>query len=95
MKINNLSAATGDSKGEINLQWDSVVDADSYIVEIANPNHSIEIKWKNIDIISDPRYTVKNLKSNKDYLFRVATMTGDGQGNLNRESSKKIIKKAP
>lgn len=34
--MNNLSAAKGDSKGEINLQWDSVENAVSYIIEIAN-----------------------------------------------------------
>ncbi|MBK8982651.1 MAG: fibronectin type III domain-containing protein [Ignavibacteria bacterium] len=95
MKINNLSAAAGDSKGEINLQWDSVANAVSYVVEIADPKLSNEIKWKIIDIISDPRYTVKDLKSNKNYLFRVALMTDDSQGKLNKNLSKKIIKKAP
>ncbi len=89
--MNNLSAAKGDSKGEINLQWDSVENAVSYIIEIASSNHSKEIKWKVLDIISDSRYTVRKLKSNKNYLFRVAVVNGNGQGELSR----KIIKKAP
>ncbi|MFZ1320302.1 MAG: fibronectin type III domain-containing protein [Ignavibacteria bacterium] len=93
MKIipENLSSAKGDLKGEINLQWDSVGNAVSYVIEFARLSHSKEIKWKIFDVISDSRYTVKNLKSNKDYFFRVASLNGDGQGEL----SKKVIKKAP
>ena len=89
--MNNLSAAKGDSKGEINLQWDSVKKADSYIIEIGNPNNSKDIRWKILDIISDPKYTVRNLSSNKEYFFRVAFVNGDG----NKEQSRKIAKKAP
>ena len=89
--MNNLSAAKGTSKGEINLQWDSVENAESYIIEIANSNHSKDIKWKVLDIISESHYTVRSLRSNKDYYFRVAYVNGEGQSEL----SHKIIKKAP
>ncbi len=89
--MNNFSAARGDSKGEINLQWDSAKNAVSYVIEIANSNHSKDIKWKVVDIISDSRYTVRKLKSNKDYFFRVASVDGNGQ----EELSQNIIKKAP
>lgn len=89
--MNNLAAAKGDSKGEINLQWDSVETAVSYIIEIAKQNHSKNIKWTVMDIISDSRYTVRNLKSNKNYIFRVASINQDGK----EELSRKIIKKAP
>ncbi|MDQ3022385.1 MAG: fibronectin type III domain-containing protein [Bacteroidota bacterium] len=60
-------------------------------IKISNSNNSKETKWKVLDIISDSRYTVKNLKSNKDYFFRVALVNEDGQEKLSR----KIIKKAP
>ncbi len=91
MVLNNLAAAKGDSKGEINLQWDSVENAVSYIIEIANSKKSKIIKWKVHDIISESRYTVRNLRSNKNYFFRVSYMNGNGQS----EISRKIIKKAP
>ena len=91
MKMKNLSAAKGNSKGEINLQWDSVENAVSYTIEIALFSHSKKVKWKVLDIISDPRYTLRNLRSNKEYLFRIASMNDDGE----KEFSKKIIKKAP
>ena len=82
--MNNLSAARGDSKGEINLQWDSVKNAVSYIIEIADSNISKDIKWKVLDIISDPRYTVRNLKSNKNYFFRITSAYKNGQEELSR-----------
>jgi hypothetical protein len=88
--LKNLSAAKGDSKGEINLQWDSVKNAVSYIIEIGNPNQSRVIKWKILDIISDPIYTVRNLRSNREYFFRVAFVNSNG----NKEQSRKVIKKA-
>ena len=89
--MNNLSAAKGTSKGEINLQWDSVENAVSYVIEIANSNHSKDIKWKVLDIISESRYTVRNLRSKKNYFFRVSYVNGNGQSDISR----KIIKKAP
>ena len=57
--MNNLSAAKGDSKGEISLEWDSVENVVSYIVKIENSDHSNDIKRKVIYIISDPKYSVK------------------------------------
>lgn len=91
MTLNNFSAAKGDSKGEINLQWDSARNAVSYTIEIANSNPSGKLKWRMLDIISDARYTVRKLKSNKNYFFRVASISRDGRGGLSTE----IMKKAP
>ncbi|MEO6695440.1 MAG: fibronectin type III domain-containing protein [Ignavibacteria bacterium] len=89
--MNNLSAARGNTKGEINLHWDSKENAVSYIIEIAIQCLSKNLKWKVVDIISDPVYSVKNLKSNKSYFFRVASVNEKGEGEL----SNSIIKKAP
>ena len=89
--MKNLSAAKGDSKGEINLQWDSVGKADSYIIEIAKSGDFKDINWKILDIISDSRYTVRNLRSNTEYFFRVAFVYSNGR----KEQSRKIAKKAP
>ncbi len=89
--MENLSAAKGDSKGEINLQWDWDQNAVSYIIEFAILNHSKKIKWQIMDVISGSRYTLRNLKSNKEYLFRVASMNKEGQ----EKWSEEIIKTAP
>jgi len=89
--MNNLSAAKGDSRGEINLQWDSVKNAVSYIIEIANSDHLNFTKWKVIDIISDPRYTIRKLRSNRNYSFRVTSINKDGKAELSRQ----VLKRAP
>ena len=89
--MNNLSAAKSNSKGEINLQWDSDGRAVSYIIEIAHTNHSKDIMWKVPDIISDPKYTVTHLKSSKNYRFRVASVNKNGRGKLSND----VVKKAP
>lgn len=89
--LNNLAAAKGDSKGEINLQWDSVENADSYIIEIADSKLAKVIKWKVLDIITDSRYTFRNLSSNKNYIFRVSYVNGNGQSEISRQ----VIKTAP
>lgn len=78
-ELKNLSAATSVSKGEINLQWDSVHNAVSYIIEFSCSGNSNNAKWKILDIISDSRYTVKNLKSNKKYFFRIASADENGR----------------
>ncbi|MEO8666591.1 MAG: fibronectin type III domain-containing protein [Ignavibacteria bacterium] len=91
MALNNLSAARGDSQGEINIQWDAAENAVQYIIEIAAQSNSKEIRWKVIDIISESHYTVKKLKSNKNYFFRITSDDGTGR----EEFSRKVIKKAP
>ncbi|MFZ1323404.1 MAG: fibronectin type III domain-containing protein [Ignavibacteria bacterium] len=89
--MDNLSAAKGCSKGEINLHWDSDENADSYIIEIACISRSKNTKWEILDIISDSHYTVRNLKSKKDYMFRIASADEKGK----KETSPFITKKAP
>lgn len=91
MELNNLSAAKGMSKGEINLQWDSVKNAVAYIIEFSRSGGIKNTGWKILDIISDSRYTVRNLKSNKIYLFRVAS--SDEKGRMISQAD--IAKKAP
>ncbi len=88
----NLSAAKGSSKGEINLQWDSVENAVSYIIEYSKwSGISAGAKWEILDIVSDSRYTVRNLKSNRSYLFRIASADENGM----KHTSINVSKKAP
>lgn len=77
--MKNLSAAKGISRGEINLQWDPADNAVSYIIEIASVRIHNNIKWKILDIISDSRYTVRDLKSKRNYYFRIATADKNGR----------------
>ncbi|KXK46388.1 MAG: hypothetical protein UZ05_CHB002002351 [Chlorobi bacterium OLB5] len=85
-----LSAAEGDKKGEIHLIWDSCINANSYLLQKCSSLKK-PLKWKHEDIINSNYYTVTNLKSNKNYLFRIAVITRFGKSKW----SPPVKKKAP
>ncbi len=73
-----LHAASGDKQGEIELLWQPVKNARSYVLQIS---HGISEKknWKHIDIVTRSRYTAAGLKSGRYYSFRIAPITDNGQ----------------
>lgn len=85
-----FSVSKGDRKGEVNLQWDPVLGARFYIVQICG-NTQMSLKWTQIDIITKSRYTIMGLRSGKTYCFRISAVTSSGQ----RPWSKIIKKNAP
>jgi len=85
-----LNAAGGDLKGEINLIWEPDPDARYYLLQKSSSRNK-PLRWKYEDIISTAKCTVSNLKSNKNYMFRVAVVTEIGKSPW----SKPVIKKAP
>lgn len=85
-----LSAAEGDKNGEIHLIWDPCSNAQSYLLQKCSSLKK-PLKWKYEDIINTNNYTVTNLKSNKNYLFRIAIISGKGKGSW----SLPVKKKAP
>ena len=89
LKPESLSATIGELDGEIDLQWDAVKGAGSYIVELSK-NRSIS--WEQIDIVSVSKYTVTGLKGNATYSFRIAAISGKLQGSWSEVVSKKIVK---
>ncbi len=82
-----FSATAGDSNGEINLHWDPVAGAKYYIIQASRGKD----KWKEIDIINKSIYTASQLKSGKQYSFRVAAVSSEGQGKW----SEAVAKKSP
>lgn len=85
-----LTATTGDLKGEIDLSWEPVKGASSYILQ-RSTYQSKPAKWKYEDIVSKSSCTVSNLRSNNIYWFRVAAATSQGKTNW----SIPVKKKAP
>lgn len=85
-----LNAAGGDLKGEINLIWEPAPDARYYLLQKSSSRNK-PIRWKYEDIISTAKCTVSNLKSKKNYMFRVAVITEFGKSPWSRP----VIKKAP
>ncbi len=86
--ISSLSAANGDVKNEVDLNWDGMEIADSYVIEYKV--ESLKDKWVLVDIINESKYTIKGLKQNKMYLFRVAAVNSKMQGPWSEPVSKKV-----
>ncbi len=89
MKIEKFYATQGDYEGEIDLQWEPAKNSKFYVLEMSIKN-KIKSGWKTIDMVSRSSYKITGLKKNVTYLFRVAGVNSDGQGNWSSEISKKI-----
>ena len=85
-----IFVASGDSKGEINLLWEPVRNANSYVIQRSRWRKGA-LRWHYVDIIDKSSYTDTNLKSGIKYCFRVASITSKGQSLW----STQIQKKAP
>lgn len=81
------SATIGELEGEIDLQWDAVKGAKSYIIEISNTRNS---RWKQLDIVSVSRHTATALKRKILYSFRIAAVYGNMQSPWSNIVSKKL-----
>jgi hypothetical protein len=86
--VKSIYATNGDEKGEIDLQWEAVETAHSYVIQCCAAETKRNI-WKHIDIINGSRYTVTGLKPDRSYAFRIASVSKNGQSPW----SKPIIKK--
>ena len=85
-----LSATSGDIDGEIDLIWEPVSNANTYIIQKCSSSVK-PLHWLNLDIVAKSSYTVSRLKSNHLYRFRVAAVSHSGQS----EWSRPVQKKAP
>ncbi|HEY3251108.1 MAG TPA: fibronectin type III domain-containing protein [Ignavibacteria bacterium] len=80
-----LYVTSGSFAGEVNLQWDAVQDAHNYIIEISGGKH-----WQQLDIVSDPQYSISGLRLGRTYLFRISAIFKSGQGPWSKAVIKKI-----
>ncbi len=71
-------ATSGDSKGDINLFWEPVKDANTYVIQRSALRKG-NLRWQYVDIIDKSNYTVTGLKSGTKYCFRFAAITSKGQ----------------
>lgn len=81
LKVSCLHAVSGDNEGEIDLIWQPVKNAASYVIQVSQfQNNKIsKDKWKHADIVTRSKYTIAGLKSGKQYKFRIAAITSIGQ----------------
>jgi hypothetical protein len=73
-----LIATIGDHDGEINLSWDKVVVAKSYVIE-KSPDPPTPTSWAHLAVSLKASLTVNGLISNTRYWFRVAAVGTVGQ----------------
>lgn len=73
-----LHATMGDFPGRIDLAWDAVANARSYVVEMSVEGPSAG--WQQARISTKSSCTIKELASGTKYWFRVAALGTAGQG---------------
>jgi hypothetical protein len=74
----NLSASAGDRDGEIDLSWDKVNKARSYVVE-RSPDPPTNTSWQHAGVAPRSQTTIEGLTSGTKYWFRVAAVGPNGQ----------------
>lgn len=74
-----FSVTQGDNSGEVDLQWDPLPGANSYILQICLHNVKHD-DWIKIDIITKSSYTVSGLKAGRKYYFRISAVNSSGEG---------------
>jgi len=71
-----LSATAGDMEGEIDLHWEPVSRAKSYIIQQSNDPPG---EWTQAGVVTKSKHSVLNLTSGDKYWFRVAAVGTAGQ----------------
>jgi hypothetical protein len=73
-----LTATDGDFNGEVDLAWDRVQGARSYVVQ-CSPDPPNDSSWTHAKIATRSQITVANLSSGSRHWFRVAAVGTRGQ----------------
>jgi hypothetical protein len=73
----SLTATAGDHDGEIELSWDAVRGARSYVVE-RSPDPPAESTWTHAAVSTRSSATIEGLTSGTRYWFRVAAVVPAG-----------------
>lgn len=89
-KVVYVSATIGDNSGEIDLSWDKVSGAKSYVVETALSSMN-PLEWKHMLVSTKSKAEIGKLKSGEGYQIRVAAVGAAGQGAW----SDPVVKVAP
>jgi len=74
-----LSATAGDHDGTMDLSWDPVVEATSYVIEMS-PDPPTATSWGHKGVSTKSTFTVPGLTSGARLWFRVAAVNPNGQG---------------
>ena len=73
-----LEATAGDYDGQINLRWNKVEKAKSYVVE-RSPDPPTSSSWMQATVVTKAQASITGLTSGTKYWFRVAAVNTGGQ----------------
>ena len=76
----DFSVTYGDEAGELDMHWDVVSGARSYVVQKNETDPVNESAWSDIDNPTKSKYTVNGLTSGNRYWFRVLAVGSAGRG---------------
>ena len=82
-----LGATAGDHDGQMDLSWDPVITATSYVIE-TSPDPPTGTSWKHLGVSTKSSFTVTNLISGSRVWFRVAAVNAAGQSGWSDPATK-------
>jgi hypothetical protein len=83
----SLAATAGDHEGEIDLQWDKVPRAKSYVLQ-SSTDPPTSTSWQHQAVSTKSRITIEGLTSGTKYWFRVAAVGANGQSGWSDPATK-------
>ncbi len=82
-----LSVSAGDHDGELDLSWDKVAGAKSYVIEKSG-DPPTATGWIHAGVSTKSTFTVSGLTSGTRYWFRVAAVNTNGQSGWSDPATK-------
>lgn len=82
-----FTSTAGDRDGEIDLAWDTVSGAKSYVIEKSS-DPGTPTTWTHAGVSTRSNFTANGLTSGTRYSFRVAALNANGQSGWSEASTK-------
>ena len=82
-----LGATAGDHDGQMDLSWDPVIEAASYVIDMS-PDPPTATSWSHLGVSTRSGYTVTGLPSGSRIWFRVAAVNAAGQSGWSDPATK-------
>lgn len=83
----SLAASAGDHDGEVDLAWDKVTGAKSYVLEKSG-DPVTPTSWTHAGVCTKSALTISGLTSGTRYWFRVAAVNANGQSGWSDPATK-------